>query len=76
MFTPRNPQIIQWMNEHPNITSYAELEAYYELNLLNILNAQGTDYICWQVGLVCVSCNGCLGNINSRGKATPYYDVE
>ena len=36
------------MKAHPEIADYSGLEQYYELNLLNILKAQGTSYICWQ----------------------------
>lgn len=43
-----NPQISQFMKEHPEITTYAELESYYEVNLLEILKAQNTSYIVWQ----------------------------
>eukprot|EP00055_Hartaetosiga_balthica_P016340 m.103075 g.103075 ORF g.103075 m.103075 type:complete len:523 (-) comp9088_c10_seq1:339-1907(-) len=43
-----NPQILAWMEDHPEISTYAQLEQYYELKLLNILEAQGSSYICWQ----------------------------
>ena len=43
-----NPQITAWMAQHPDITDYAGLEAYYELQLLGLLKAQNTSYICWQ----------------------------
>ncbi|EGD79101.1 hypothetical protein PTSG_11831 [Salpingoeca rosetta] len=43
-----NPQVSKWVKNHPNISTYAELEQYYELNLLNILGQQGSSYICWQ----------------------------
>lgn len=43
-----NPQIQQWMKEHPEIKDYAALEQYYELKLLTLLEAQNTSYICWQ----------------------------
>ena len=43
-----NPEIQAFMKQHPEIKDYAGLEQYYELQLLNILKAQGTSYICWQ----------------------------
>eukprot|EP00043_Microstomoeca_roanoka_P004994 m.53038 g.53038 ORF g.53038 m.53038 type:complete len:523 (-) comp12750_c0_seq1:250-1818(-) len=43
-----NPQIQAWMKQHPEVSTYADLEQYYELNLLEILSAQNTSYICWQ----------------------------
>jgi hexosaminidase len=43
-----NPQITKFMNAHPNITTYAELESYYEVQLLEILKKQNTSYIIWQ----------------------------
>ncbi len=35
-----NPAIQAWMSAHPEVPTYAALEQYYELNLLEILKAQ------------------------------------
>ena len=43
-----NPEIKAWIAAHPTVSSFGDLEQYYELELLKILNAQGTSYICWQ----------------------------
>eukprot|EP00591_Stephanopyxis_turris_P002865 CAMPEP_0195523298 /NCGR_PEP_ID=MMETSP0794_2-20130614/22304_1 /TAXON_ID=515487 /ORGANISM="Stephanopyxis turris, Strain CCMP 815" /LENGTH=543 /DNA_ID=CAMNT_0040653265 /DNA_START=50 /DNA_END=1681 /DNA_ORIENTATION=- len=43
-----NPGIEKFMKDHPEIKDYSGLEQYYELNLLEILKAQNTSYICWQ----------------------------
>ena len=43
-----NPEITKFMKAHPNITTYAELESYYEVQLLEILKKQNTSYIIWQ----------------------------
>eukprot|EP00053_Salpingoeca_punica_P022505 m.214626 g.214626 ORF g.214626 m.214626 type:complete len:531 (-) comp35968_c0_seq1:184-1776(-) len=44
-----NPQITAWMAQHPELNgSYAQLESYYEVKLLNLLQAQGSSYLCWQ----------------------------
>jgi hexosaminidase len=43
-----NPEIQAFMKAHPEISDYAALEQYYELQLLNILKDQNTSYICWQ----------------------------
>ena len=42
-----NPDITKWMAAQ-NMSSYSELEQYYELKLLDILKAQNSSYMCWQ----------------------------
>jgi hexosaminidase len=42
-----NPQMQKWMADN-NYTNYAELENFYEVNLLNIMDKIGKGYIVWQ----------------------------
>ena len=43
-----NPEIVNFMKQHPEIKTFAELESYYEVRLLELLKQQNTSYIIWQ----------------------------
>ena len=43
-----NPQIQSWVKQHPTVKTFGELEQYYALKLLDILQKQNTSYMCWQ----------------------------
>lgn len=43
-----NPQIKQWMTEHPEIADYHELQNYFTRKLLAMLKQKELQYICWQ----------------------------
>ena len=43
-----NPQLRQWMAEHPAVKDFAGLETYFEQQLVALLKAQGSSYIVWQ----------------------------
>ena len=39
---------MNFMKQHPEIKTFAELESYYEVRLLELLKQQNTSYIIWQ----------------------------
>ena len=44
-----NPDIQKWMAAHAStVPTYADLESYYEVQLLKILEAQGSSYMVWE----------------------------
>jgi len=43
-----NPQIAEWMEEHPEIADFAGLETEFETRLLTDLQDKGMSYMVWQ----------------------------
>mmetsp|Transcript_42112 Transcript_42112/g.82721 ORF Transcript_42112/g.82721 Transcript_42112/m.82721 type:complete len:441 (-) Transcript_42112:324-1646(-) len=43
-----NPEIVEWMEKHPDIKDYSQLESYYEVQLLQILKQQNMSYMVWE----------------------------